>query len=63
MIIINRTVKELLNYEIKSKKFLKLVNGTIVFYFIIFIVFALHQLLQCRKQYHYLVSSAIFFIE
>ena len=63
MIIINRMVKELLNYEMKSKKFLKVVNRTIVFYFIIFIVFALHQLLQCRKHYHYLVSYAIFFIE
>lgn len=29
MIIINRMVKELLNFEIKFKKFLKVVNRTI----------------------------------
>ena len=28
MIIINRMVKELLNFEIKSKKFVKVVNRT-----------------------------------
>ena len=54
-------VKEFLNYEIKSEKFLKVVNRTILlFYYIIFIVFALHQLLQCRKQYHCLVSMPYF---